>query len=200
MYKRQILLDDRLVTLEAASRKKWKQCLRETIVFLSARTRVVWIGRKQDQEVLSGSQSAGQVDFVPRGPFCISAAVRMVERRLLTMERKRILLKPNADADSWRDARLKNLGFAEIFRHELNNPLTGILGNAELLLLDARRGKFLLPAESLKRLETISSLAVRLRETVRELGDRWAETGEAKSGCTQVSAREEEDLPPAAHG
>lgn len=25
--------------------------------------------------------------------------------------------------------------FAEVLRHELNNPLTGILGNAELLLL-----------------------------------------------------------------
>jgi hypothetical protein len=29
--------------------------------------------------------------------------------------------------------------FGEVFRHELNNPLTGILGNAELLLAEVRR-------------------------------------------------------------
>jgi len=54
--------------------------------------------------------------------------------------------------------------FGEILRHEVNNPLTGILGNAEMLL--ARRD---LPASAIERLETIAHLAVRLRETVRRL-------------------------------
>ena len=53
----------------------------------------------------------------------------------------------------------------ERLRHEVNNPLTGILGNAELLL--ARRGE--LPAAVVSRLETIANLAVRLRETIRRL-------------------------------
>src|SRR5258708_7737653 len=43
--------------------------------------------------------------------------------------------------------------FGEVLRHELNNPLTGILGNAELLLSEIRRnddGR--LPAGGLQRL------------------------------------------------
>lgn len=55
-------------------------------------------------------------------------------------------------------------------RHELNNPLTGILGNAELLLVEIRRQRSAQFSEgSLKRLETIAALAVRMRETVRRL-------------------------------
>ena len=60
--------------------------------------------------------------------------------------------------------------FGEVLRHELNNPLTGILGNAELLLAEIRRnddGR--LPPGGLQRLETIAALAVRLRETIRRL-------------------------------
>jgi signal transduction histidine kinase len=64
--------------------------------------------------------------------------------------------------------------FGEVLRHELNNPLTGILGNAELLLAEIRRkddGK--LPHGGRQRVETIASLAVRLRETVRRLSQEW---------------------------
>jgi signal transduction histidine kinase len=61
-----------------------------------------------------------------------------------------------------------------LLRHELNNPLTGILGNAELLLSEVRRkndGR--LPQGGQVRLETIAALAVRLRETVRRLSQEW---------------------------
>ena len=64
--------------------------------------------------------------------------------------------------------------FGEVLRHELNNPLTGILGNAELLLaeiLKQRDGK--LPMGGQQRVETIAALAVRLRETVRQLSLEW---------------------------
>jgi signal transduction histidine kinase len=57
------------------------------------------------------------------------------------------------------ELRLEDLDFGEVLRHELNNPLTGILGNAELLLLEARRGKLDLPPLTLRRLETITELA-----------------------------------------
>jgi hypothetical protein len=54
---------------------------------------------------------------------------------------------PARDAEDWSE------GFAEVLRHEPNNPLTGILGNAELLLADdsgaghedARNGKTVEP-------------------------------------------------------
>jgi signal transduction histidine kinase len=53
-------------------------------------------------------------------------------------------------------------------RHALNNPLTGILGNAELLLAEMRRlNSAPLSAPGVKRLETIAALAVPMRETVR---------------------------------
>jgi signal transduction histidine kinase len=59
-------------------------------------------------------------------------------------------------------------------RHELNNPLTGILGNAELLLAEiARKKDGKLPHGGLERAETIAALAVRMRETVRQLSHQW---------------------------
>lgn len=70
-----------------------------------------------------------------------------------------------------------NRNFGEALRHELNNPLTGILGNAELLLGRAEK----LPAGAAERLKTIADLAVHLRETVRRLSNAWEEqTGRAR--------------------
>jgi signal transduction histidine kinase len=54
---------------------------------------------------------------------------------------------------------------AEIFRHEINNPLTGILGNAELVLAHEDR----MSVTDIQRLRTIVGLAVRLRETIRRV-------------------------------
>ena len=63
--------------------------------------------------------------------------------------------------------------FGEVLRHELNNPLTGILGNAELVLVELRRKNVELPPQTQARLETIAALAVRMRETVRRLSQAW---------------------------
>jgi signal transduction histidine kinase len=57
-----------------------------------------------------------------------------------------------------------------ILLHGLNNPLAGILGNAQLLLAEMRRQNGSRPSDpGVKRLETIAALAVRMRETVRRL-------------------------------
>jgi signal transduction histidine kinase len=56
---------------------------------------------------------------------------------------------------------------AEIFRHEINNPLTGTLGNAELLLAHGSRFN----STDVQRLQTVVELAVRLRETIRRVSD-----------------------------
>ena len=58
---------------------------------------------------------------------------------------------------------------AEILRHEINNPLTGILGDAELMLSHRDR----LPAADTQRQQTVVDLAVRLRETTRRLSNAW---------------------------
>jgi nitrogen-specific signal transduction histidine kinase len=56
-----------------------------------------------------------------------------------------------------------------IFRHEINNPLTGILGNAELVLGHSER----LTTIDSQRVQTVVDLAVRLRETIRRLSNGW---------------------------
>jgi signal transduction histidine kinase len=60
-------------------------------------------------------------------------------------------------------------GMGEIFRHEINNPLTGILGNTELVLAHREH----LSALEIQRLETVVSLAIRLRESIRRLSNAW---------------------------
>lgn len=65
--------------------------------------------------------------------------------------------------------------FGEVLRHEVNNPLTGILGNAELLL--SRRDR--IPADMVERLEVIAELAIRLRETIRRLSNALESRPEA---------------------
>jgi signal transduction histidine kinase len=84
-------------------------------------------------------------------------------------------------ADESPDAR----DFGEILRHELNNPLTGILGNAELLIVELCRKNMELPQHDARaRLETIATLAVRMRETVHRLSEgwerQWTQNGEGK--------------------
>ena len=48
-------------------------------------------------------------------------------------------------------------------RHEINNPLTGVLGQAQLLLRED------LSERSRKRVQTIEDLALRLRDIVGQL-------------------------------
>ena len=48
-------------------------------------------------------------------------------------------------------------------RHEINNPLTGVLGQAQLLLREE------LPEKVRKRVETIEELAIRLRDITAQL-------------------------------
>src|SRR6202047_5036163 len=97
----------------------------------------------------------------------MSKALDLMEHRLT--RRQRIAESvPAKAAEQW------SKDFAEVLRHELNNPLTGILGNAELLLAEiSRKNDGRLPHGGRQRVETIAALAVRLRETVRQLSHQW---------------------------
>jgi signal transduction histidine kinase len=58
--------------------------------------------------------------------------------------------------------------FAELaarVRHEINNPLTGLIGQAQLLLREE------LSATARRRVQTIEQLANRIRDTVASLRD-----------------------------
>jgi signal transduction histidine kinase len=105
--------------------------------------------------------AAGDVEFVARAGEFVPIAVALIERRLRwAKSSKSTTGPPLADEPD---------NLAAIFRHEINNPLTGILGNAELLL--ARREQF--SALDTQRLQTVVDLAVRLRESIRRLTNSW---------------------------
>lgn len=64
-----------------------------------------------------------------------------------------------------KSSRRAQADLTRVIRHEVNNPLTGILGNAELILAEGAG----LPEKTRERLTTIVHLAVRLRDVLREL-------------------------------
>lgn len=140
--------------------------LKTTVSSLATYAPVVVICAPERRGELSALVSAGAADYVERSEGCFPLALEHIERRLeRSCGRQQNLSAPLAVASE---------DFGEVLRHELNNPLTGILGNAELLLAEIRRkddGK--LPRGGLQRVETIAALAVRLRETVRRLSQEW---------------------------
>jgi signal transduction histidine kinase len=99
----------------------------------------------------------GVVEFIARTGDFIPLAASLIERRLRWTERR------DFDPGNFRAQIPGDL--LEFFRHEINNPLTGILGNAEMLLAHRERFSRL----ETQRLQTVVDLAVRLRETVRLL-------------------------------
>lgn len=63
------------------------------------------------------------------------------------------------------EARVREIvDLAARVRHEINNPLTGLIGQAQLLLRDET-----LSESARRRVETIEQLAKRIRDTVAEL-------------------------------
>jgi signal transduction histidine kinase len=140
--------------------------------------------RQGDLESLAPLVREGSLDIVARGRDFVPLAVGLLERHVGQRESEeiaaattenavaagRVLRMPGPAAGA--EGLFESPEFGEILRHEVNNPLTGILGNAELLL--NRRDR--LPTAAVHRLETIAALAVRLRETVRRLSNAWEET------------------------
>jgi signal transduction histidine kinase len=133
----------------------------ETVRGLTPLAPVIVIGSPERQGELARLVAEGDAEFVVRVGDFIPLAAAMIIRRIRWAENSETLLGPQ-----WKEL---PADFAEILRHEINNPLTGILGNAELLLSHRDR----LPAAAVQRLETVVDLAVRLRETTRRLSNAW---------------------------
>jgi signal transduction histidine kinase len=173
-----ILFAETAVTLDSGHSHETGERLDVAVSSLAMFAPVVVIGEAQHQTELSALVAAGAADYVVRTEECLNVALGLVERRLR---------KTRSDTSPWPVAaedfepphkevvvELDREDFGEVLRHELNNPLTGILGNAELLLSEIRRksdGR--LPQGAPQRLETIAALAVRLRESVRRLSQEW---------------------------
>jgi signal transduction histidine kinase len=149
---RVILLDDDLV--HGAP-------LMELIRQLTESASVVLLAAPERQEEVIRLIAEGDVEFVARVEEFVPLVASLVERRLRWAARSE-----SSSGAPW--AGMPE-DIAEIFRHEINNPLTGILGNAELLLAHGAR----MPAVDMQRLQTVVELAVRLRETIRRLSDAW---------------------------
>ncbi len=118
---------------------------------------VILLAPQERQTEISQLVAGGEVEFVAQVGDFLPLAASLLERRSRWAERSEI---PGAQL-------LGELPFdvAEIFRHEINNPLTGILGNAELVLAHGDH----MSVTDAQRLRTIVDLAVRLRETIRRL-------------------------------
>jgi signal transduction histidine kinase len=139
------------------------ETLESAVALLTETASVVVAGAPEKQAGLAFLITSGAVDFVARTGEYLPVVAGMLDRRMRMAERATGTIQFPKDELSG--------DFGEILRHEVNNPLTGILGNTELLL--ARRDG--LPPAAVERLETIAGLAVRLRETVRRLSNAWDE-------------------------
>lgn len=135
--------------------------IEEAVRGFTATAPVIVVGNPDRQAELAQLVAEGEAEFVARVGDFVPLAAALIVRRLRWAESSETLLGP-----PWKEL---PADFTEILRHEINNPLTGILGNAELLLAQRDR----LPASSVQRLETVVDLAVRLRETTRRLSNAW---------------------------
>lgn len=135
---------------------------------------VVIVGPAEREEELSVLVAAGVADYVVRSADALTTALERVEGRLQTAEGRSSDAAFRAQRPPEGSNAYRSEDFGEVLRHELNNPLTGILGNAELLLAEMRRKKDCdISKGGQQRVETIAALAVRMRETVRRLSEKW---------------------------
>lgn len=135
--------------------------LEEAVRSLPAAAHVIFLAGQSRQAEAAPHVAHGTVDFVQKSGDFLAIVAALIERSMTASARQeRLSLPPGIDTSDELSA---------IFRHEINNPLTGILGNAELLL--AHRDQ--LPPSEAQRLQTIVELAVRLRETIRRLSNEW---------------------------
>jgi signal transduction histidine kinase len=164
-----ILLEDTSVAADSREYARHGPQLESAVSALAAYAPVVVIGQARHRGDLAQLVTAGLADFVARSNGYLPEAIGLVQQRLQQAPKLlSIALPPSSLEDAASDA------FGEMLRHELNNPLTGILGNAELLLAEVRRkNDGQLPKGGQQRLETIAALAVRLRETVHRLSQDW---------------------------
>jgi signal transduction histidine kinase len=161
-----ILLEEAAIVSEANGPQGILPRLDAVVTSLAVYAPVVVIGTAVRRTELSALIDAGAVDYVMRDGGCLASALGLIRGRLRQAQRV-----ADSTHETFEEAAED---FGQVLRHELNNPLTGILGNAELLLAEVhRQNDGTLPYGGEHRLETIAALAVRLRETVRRLSQEW---------------------------
>jgi signal transduction histidine kinase len=125
-----------------------------------AKAPVILFGSPQRQVEFARLLAGDRLDFVGRCGDFIPLVVSLLERRLQSTAIPKAASLSSSLAETAPD-------LASIFRHEINNPLTGILGNAELVLAHSDG----VSSIDKQRLQTVVDLAVRLRETIRRVSN-----------------------------
>ncbi len=161
-----IVLEEAAILHEADGPRGIVPRLDAVVTSLAVYAPVVVIGTAERRPELAALIDAGAADYVKRDGGCLPSALSLIRSRL--RQAQKVAQSTHEPFEQAED------DFGEVLRHELNNPLTGILGNAELLLAEVhRKNDGTLPRGGEQRLETIAALAVRLRETVRRLSQEW---------------------------
>ena len=162
-----ILIEEEAVAGDVFETREAGQSLEAVVAPLAEHAPVVVIGPAEKRGEIAGLIEAGAADFVERKTTAFAEARGLIQQRLRQATKE---MESAVEGDGTSGVE----DFGEVLRHELNNPLTGILGNAELLLAEIRRKKDgQIPSGGVQRLEIIATLAVRLRETVRRLSEEW---------------------------
>ena len=133
---------------------------------------------------LEAALEAGADDYVtkPVTGQRLTARLRIAHRRMLADEARR-----TAEEELRKARYLAGIGEMTItIQHEINNPLTGILANAELLIMDAKeKGQ---PTEELR---LIVEQAQRISALVRRMGElKDPKTVEYPGGARMVDLHE----------
>ena len=140
--------------LEVCRRIRAHEAGRETfVVIVTARD-----GREDLVDVLE----AGADDYVtkPASPENLRARLEIAERRIAQDVQRRA-----AEAESARSRWLAGIGETTIaLEHEINNPLSALLGHAELMVMEGG-----LTADQLEQLGIIQEQAARIAQVVRRL-------------------------------
>ena len=140
--------------LEVCRRIRAHEAGRETfVVIVTARD-----GRDDLADVLE----AGADDYVtkPASPENLRARLEIADRRIAQDAQRRA-----AEAESARSRWLAGIGETTIaLEHEINNPLSALLGHAELLVMEGG-----LTAEQLEQIGIIQEQAARIAQVVRRL-------------------------------
>jgi DNA-binding response OmpR family regulator len=125
-------------------------------------TFVIMVTARDGRDDLTSVLAAGADDYVtkPSSPENLRARLEIAGQRIVQNAASRA-----AEAELARSRWLAGIGETTIaIEHEINNPLSALLGHAELLLMDAG-----MTAEQVDSLRIIQEQAVRIADVVRRL-------------------------------
>jgi DNA-binding response OmpR family regulator len=123
---------------------------------------VLIVTARDGREDLVSVLEAGADDYVtkPSSPENLRARLEIAKRRIALDDKRR-----NAEAELARARWLAGIGETTIaIEHEINNPLSALLGHAELLMMDSSASP-----EQKEQLRVIQEQASRIAEVVRRL-------------------------------